>query len=153
MEWRSAAWLVCLPLLIFPCTVESRSSLLAPAHSGGPGKRAVKRLCVCVTYHRDNTNTLDCFSGLTPRSVSSHKTEYLGTTGAVFTHATLAGMDISFCRVCLSVCLVISTCSTKMVKRRIMQTMPHDSPRTLVFPMPKISAKLKRWCQMQVQVG
>jgi len=39
---------VCLPLLIFPCTIKSRSSLLAPAHPGGPRKRAVKRLCVCV---------------------------------------------------------------------------------------------------------
>ena len=47
MEWRPAGWLVCLPLLIFPCTIKSRSSLLAPAHPGGPGKRAVKRLC-CV---------------------------------------------------------------------------------------------------------
>ena len=44
MEWRPAAWSVCLPLLIFPCTIKSRSSPLAPAHSGGPGKRAVKRL-------------------------------------------------------------------------------------------------------------
>ena len=35
---------VCLPLLIFPCSIKSRSSLLAPAHLGGPGKRAVKRL-------------------------------------------------------------------------------------------------------------
>jgi len=38
----------CLPLLIFPCTTKSRSSLLAPAHLGGPGKRAVKRLCCGV---------------------------------------------------------------------------------------------------------
>jgi len=37
----------CLPLLIFPCTIKSRSSLLALAHPGGPGKRAVKWLCVC----------------------------------------------------------------------------------------------------------
>jgi len=44
MEWRPAGWSVCLPLLIFPCTIKSRSSLLAPAHPGGPGKRAVKRL-------------------------------------------------------------------------------------------------------------
>jgi len=29
---------VCLPLLVFPCTIKSRSSLLAPAHPGGPGK-------------------------------------------------------------------------------------------------------------------
>ena len=37
-----------LPLLIFPCTIKSRSSFLAPAHPGGPGKRAVKWLCVSV---------------------------------------------------------------------------------------------------------
>ena len=35
---------MCLPLLIFPCTIKSRSSFLALAHPGGPGKRAVKRL-------------------------------------------------------------------------------------------------------------
>ena len=40
----------CLPLLIFPCTRKSRSSLLAPAHQGGPRKRVVKRLCVCVRW-------------------------------------------------------------------------------------------------------
>jgi len=39
-----ARWSVCLPLLIFSCTVKSRSCLLAPAHPGGPGKRAVKWL-------------------------------------------------------------------------------------------------------------
>jgi len=44
MEWRLAGWSVCLPLLIFPCTVKYRSSLLAPAHPGGPRKRAAKRL-------------------------------------------------------------------------------------------------------------
>ena len=44
MEWRPAGWWVCLPLLIYPCTIKSRSSLLTPAHPGGPGKRAVKRL-------------------------------------------------------------------------------------------------------------
>jgi len=37
---------MCLPVLIFPCTIKSRSSLLALAHPGGPGKRAVKWLCV-----------------------------------------------------------------------------------------------------------
>ena len=46
MERRPARWSVCLPLSIFPCTIKSRSSLLAPAHPGGPGKRAVKWLCV-----------------------------------------------------------------------------------------------------------
>jgi len=44
MEWRPAGWSVCLPLLIFPCIIKSRSTLLAPAHAGGPGKRAVKWL-------------------------------------------------------------------------------------------------------------
>jgi len=44
MEWRPAGWSVCLPLLISPCTINSRSSLLAPAYLGGPGKRDVKRL-------------------------------------------------------------------------------------------------------------
>jgi len=44
MEWRPAGWSVCLPVLIFPCTIKSRSSLLAPAHAGGPGKRTVKWL-------------------------------------------------------------------------------------------------------------
>jgi len=42
MEWRPAGWSVCLPLLIFPCIVKSRSSLLAPAHPGGPGKGPLK---------------------------------------------------------------------------------------------------------------
>jgi len=54
MEWRPAGWSVCLPLLISPCTIKSRSSLLAPAHPGGPGKRAIKRLwcgVVCVLVH------------------------------------------------------------------------------------------------------
>ena len=40
MEWHPARLSVCLPLLIFPCTIKSRSSLLAPAHPGGLGKRA-----------------------------------------------------------------------------------------------------------------
>jgi len=30
--------------LISPCTIKSRSSLLAPSHPGGPGKGAGKRL-------------------------------------------------------------------------------------------------------------
>jgi len=69
MEWRLAGWSVCLPLLIFPCTIKPRSSPLAPAimcwcavkklltHSltgtGSPGwsrRKAVKWLwCVYIT--------------------------------------------------------------------------------------------------------
>jgi len=52
MEWHPAGWSVCLPLLIFPCTMKSRSSLLAPAHLGGRGKRAIKRLCVWVCVNK-----------------------------------------------------------------------------------------------------
>ena len=51
MECRPAGWSAYLPLLIFPYTIKSRSSLLALAHLGGPRKRAVKRLCVCVCLH------------------------------------------------------------------------------------------------------
>jgi len=32
--------------VIFPCTIKFRRFLLAPAHPGSPGKRAVKRLFV-----------------------------------------------------------------------------------------------------------
>jgi len=46
---RPVGWSVCLPLLIFPCTIKSRSSLLTPAHPGGLRKGAVKRVvCVCA---------------------------------------------------------------------------------------------------------
>jgi len=44
LEWHPAGWSVFQRVLIFPCTIKSRSSLLAPAHPGGPGKRAVKWL-------------------------------------------------------------------------------------------------------------
>ena len=46
MDWRPAGWSMCLPLLIFPCTIKSRSSLLAPAHPGGPGKKGRKTVVV-----------------------------------------------------------------------------------------------------------
>jgi len=62
--------------------------------------------------------------------------------------------------VCLCVCLCVYVSVTlryciKTAKLRITQTMPHDSPMTLVFLMPKIMAKFKwdhplRGRQMQV---
>jgi len=52
MEWRPAAWSVCLPLLIFPCTIKSRSSLLAAAHPGGARKKGRKTVVVVVWMHR-----------------------------------------------------------------------------------------------------
>jgi len=51
MEWHPTGRSVCLPPLIFPGIIKSRGSLLAPANPGGPRKRAVKRLCVCVSYY------------------------------------------------------------------------------------------------------
>ena len=65
MEWRPAELSVCLPLLIFPCIIKSRSSLLAPAHLGGPGKRAVKRLwCGGVALHdKGALKLLHCHCG------------------------------------------------------------------------------------------
>jgi len=49
MEWHPAGWSVCLPLFICPCTMKSRSSLLAPAHPGGPSCGGVVVLAViCI---------------------------------------------------------------------------------------------------------
>jgi len=45
MDWHPARWSVCLPLLIFRCTIKSRSSLLAPAHPGGPEKGRKRLWC------------------------------------------------------------------------------------------------------------
>ena len=38
LEWCQAGWSVCLPLLIFSCTIKSRSSHLAPGHRVVPEK-------------------------------------------------------------------------------------------------------------------
>ena len=46
MEWRLAGWSECLPLIIFPCTIKSKSSLLAPAHPGGRGETGHKTVVV-----------------------------------------------------------------------------------------------------------
>jgi len=58
MEWCPSGWLVCLPLLIFPCTIKSRSFLLAPAH---PGVLKKGRKMVVVWYrHRASTIWRQC---------------------------------------------------------------------------------------------
>ena len=82
MEWRPAGWSVCLPLLIFPCTIKSRSSLMAPAYPGGPGKRAIKRLCVCVCDSPVNV----CLSVLPePNEITSrhHAPTYIGNENSI----------------------------------------------------------------------
>ena len=62
MEWHPAGWSVYLPLLIFPCTIKSRGSLLAPAHPGGPGKRAIKRLWWCASSSDSPKHFISCLT-------------------------------------------------------------------------------------------
>ena len=61
MEWHPARWSVCLPLLIFPCTIKSRSSLLAPAHPGGHRYRSVKWLWFYRLIAIPVTHPTGCF--------------------------------------------------------------------------------------------
>jgi len=59
------------PLMPLPLTascfrkIQIGFTFLVPAHPGSPGKRAVKRVCVCVFV----------FSALTP--LTGHQTEHL----------------------------------------------------------------------------
>jgi len=49
MEWHPAGWTVCLPLLIFPCTIKSRgfsSGTGSPRWSRKKSRKMV--VCVCV---------------------------------------------------------------------------------------------------------
>ena len=63
LEWWGAGVVICLErdadlhmaqLMLLPLTVSCFSKIqigftfLVPAHPGSPGKRAVKRICVCV---------------------------------------------------------------------------------------------------------
>jgi len=55
MEWHPSRWSVYLPLLIFPCTIKSRSSLLAPGWSLKKGRKMVvvkQRVVVSVHSYR-----------------------------------------------------------------------------------------------------
>ena len=52
MEWRPAGLSVSLPLLIFPCTIKSRSSLLAPAYPGWSRKKGRKTVVAVVVVSR-----------------------------------------------------------------------------------------------------
>jgi len=49
MEWRPTGWSVCLRLLIFPCTIKSRSSLLALVTQVVP-KKGRKTVVVVVDW-------------------------------------------------------------------------------------------------------
>ena len=57
MEWWGAGMVICLErvadlhtaqLIPLPLTVSCFSKILVPSHPGSPGKRATKRVCVCV---------------------------------------------------------------------------------------------------------
>jgi len=48
MEWHPADWLVSASVNL-PLHHKSRSSLLAPAHLGGPGKGCKMVVCVCIS--------------------------------------------------------------------------------------------------------
>jgi len=101
LEYRPAGSSMCLPLLIFPCTIKSRSSLLAPAHPGGSGKRVVKRLwCggggVLVTFTFLMANLLCAveFSLCAGRLERSAELSFFAVLGLA-THLQLACVDLS----------------------------------------------------------
>ena len=87
MEWHPVGWSVCLPQLVFPCTIKPRSSILAPAHSGGPGKRAVKQLW-CGGVRKVEILDNGLFNGMQifPRVVCNH--DHISHGGLWHKHAT-----------------------------------------------------------------
>ena len=52
MEWRPAGWSVCLPLLIFPCTITSKfsSGTGSPGWSRKKGRKTVVVWCLQCTW-------------------------------------------------------------------------------------------------------
>jgi len=71
------------PAVPLPLTVSCFSKIqigftfLVPAHSGSPGQRAIKRVCVCVTWtHRQMLSDNDNVSTLVWRGTGMHSTEY-----------------------------------------------------------------------------
>ena len=71
-----------MPLII----IKSRRFLLVPAHPGGPGKRAVKQLCVCVTVATTTYLTAEPSQLflLGSSSSSCSRREFLGIRGMGF---------------------------------------------------------------------
>jgi len=136
---------VCLPLLISPCTIKSRSSLLAPAHPGGPGKRAVKRLCVCVggkkrcmsvtvrpvistqpTSSRTSQTTRTaadlCQVQLTPSRLMNSIAR--GTWAVLLWHPDFAGMELSTVSPCYLKTTFVSSLTSSC---------PHTTNLTAIF--------------------
>jgi len=62
MEWHPAEWSVCLSLLIFPCTIKSRSSLLASTHPRVVPEKGRKTVVAVVVVCNMITNSLEATS-------------------------------------------------------------------------------------------
>jgi len=108
MEWRPAGWSVCLPLLIFPCTMKSRSF---SSGTGSPGlcrKRAVKWLCVCcggVVCYQDVS--LQVFKhGINCCSICMNSVKVMAVVclkrvngiNIIFTLASVNSLSTQFCK-------------------------------------------------------
>jgi len=83
MEWCPAGWSVFLPLLIFPCTIKSRSSLLAPADPGGPRKRTAKWLWWWWFLIRITFSALSLLVGRQEGHLACTKIEYCGASTGI----------------------------------------------------------------------
>jgi len=102
IEWCPAGWSVCLPLLIFPCTIKSRSSILAPAHPGGPGKRAVKQLrwmhrylwCIGIT---DSSLFLSWMSGAPCMWLCTPLVGHKASVVIIRPHCSTVYVDAAYC--------------------------------------------------------
>ena len=119
--------------VIFPCTIKFRRRflLLTPADPGGPGKRAVKRLCVlCIST-----------------CIVIYSVMYAITASLSHTHfcrATLCKRGMC-CGLCLSVRLSVLPSHAGIVSKWLnLGPCKHccTIAQGLQFPMPKIYGKL-----------
>jgi len=119
MEWRPAGWSVCLPLLIFPCTIRSRSSLLALAHPGGPGKS--RKMVVCAFFGLNTTLIVAIsFVPITVCWKFIYWHQRFSFAEVTFTgHLVVtSAKEVTVCfRRCLSVCLSVSNFAQKLPSR------------------------------------
>ena len=87
MEWCPAGFSVCLPLLISPCTIKSRSFLLAPAHPHVPEKGRKTVVVVIITF---SYNSCDAISDLT--LLARHQKDHMASK--TLSHEMLAWLSI-----------------------------------------------------------
>jgi len=122
MEWHPAGWSVCLPLLISPCTIKSRSSFLALAHPDGPRKRAVKRLWWWIVQQRSLLNTIIVSGQLLQYSVKCDCCYYRALRLGLLTQEMIDMYDpalmftiprlaiVRYVCVCVCVCVRVCVC-------------------------------------------